>query len=532
MRDARGEAHLAAVSAADRHAVGQYFTPFPLIEMVLNLCGAQAAPSIVDPACGSGRFLMSARDRWPKAKLLGWDTDGAAVELARENLPGGEFTVGSFLDAPPTPVDLLIGNPPYVRQRGTKRDLYVDFLDASPGWLKDGGRVALVLSSAWLDVGYGREVRERLLADFAVEWIVESSAQRWFPEVKINTMVLVARRESSGRARAGARVQFGEVRSALPANPTLVRTVPQGALGAERPWGPFLRAPKWWLAAWNRSTADPIDVQEVEDPDEEEEEDESWEVPVVPLGMLATIRRGWTTNDNAFFYPPDGAGIEPRWLRPLLKGPKKAKAVRGVASDLPDRAFVCDASYAELSRSPGAKAWIDGADRARWALQPQIPTRQVLMKGYGDRFRQTLYDQPVHYDQQIYGVYPNFTVDPAALAALLHSSWFGLSLELLGRVNFGDGVLWLGLKDARLLPVPDLRRADRETLREMAQAFAALPGGPAPPVGELGGEWKAAIRRIDGSVAQLLGLGGAQREVRPAFAALTARRIRKAGSGQ
>ncbi|MCO4771269.1 MAG: methyltransferase, partial [Deltaproteobacteria bacterium] len=167
MRDALGEAHLAAVPASERHAVGQYFTPFPLIELVLDLCGAQTAPTVVDPACGSGRFLMSARSRWPKAKLLGWDIDPAAVALAEENLSGAKLSVGSFLDAPPEPVDLLIGNPPYVRQRGAKRDLYVDFLDASPAWLKDGGRVALVLSAAWLDVGYGRDVRRRLLEDFA-----------------------------------------------------------------------------------------------------------------------------------------------------------------------------------------------------------------------------------------------------------------------------------------------------------------------------------------------------------------------------
>jgi predicted RNA methylase len=537
VRDALGDAHLRAVPAADRHAVGQYFTPFPLIELVLGLCAVPGdRPTIVDPACGSGRFLMAARTRWPGARLAGWDIDPAAVSLAEDNVPEASLSVGSFLDAAPVPCDLLVGNPPYVRQRGAKRDLYVDFLDSSPAWLRDGGRVALVLSAAWLDVGYGIDVRRRLLADFAVEWIVESSVERWFPGVKINTMVLVARKEPNPRARAASRVQFGEVRRPLPASPTLVRTVPQGALGTDRPWGPWLRAPKWWLVAWNRSTAEPVDeVEEVDDPDGDEGEP-SAEVPVVPLSVLADVRRGWTTNDNGFFYPPASAGIEARWLRPLLKSPKRVPGARGRASELPDRVFVCDAGFGELGEDPGAKAWIEASGRGSWALRTQVPTRQVLMKGYGDRFRQPLFDRPVHYDQQIYGLYPTFLVDPDALAGLLHSSWFGLSLELLGRVNFGDGVLWLGLSDARQLPVPDLRRADRSALSELARAFRDLPQGDVPSSLELAGgadeAWSSGIGRLDALVAELLGLGSHGREVLAAFAALSARRLDRAASGR
>ncbi|MCO4770017.1 MAG: Eco57I restriction-modification methylase domain-containing protein, partial [Deltaproteobacteria bacterium] len=467
--------------------------------------------------------------------------DPAAVALAEENLTGAKLSVGSFLDAPPEPVDLLLGNPPYVRQRGAKRDLYVDFLDASPAWLKDGGRVALVLSAAWLDVGYGRDVRRRLLEDFAVEWIVESSAERWFPGVKVNTMVLIARKEPSARARSMARVQWGEVRSALPARPTLVRTMPQGALDTERPWGPWLRAPRWWITAWNRSTADPVDDIEEEDDfvddefAEEEEPEDSWEVPVVPLGALATIRRGWTTNDNAFFYPPERAGIEPEYLKPLLKSPKRVTGVRGEADALPQQAFVCGLTRGELERvkARGALRWIDDADRTSWSLQAQEPTTQMLVKGYGNKFRQPRFDRPVHYDQQLYGVYPAPGVDPDALAGLMHSSWFGLTLELLGRVNFGDGVLWLGLRDARALPVPDLRRADRSVLRELGAAFRALPEGPVPPVKELvrDPEWTPALQRIDELVADLMGLANAERtQVLPAFSALCGRRHRKAAS--
>lgn len=521
MKDALGEAHEASVSPAERHQRGQYFTPFPLIELVLDLCGGQPhAPSIVDPACGSGRFLMAAVARWPSARLMGWDTDPLAFGLAAQNLPKATLTEGSFLDAGGSAdADLLIGNPPYIRRRGQKRDLYVDFLEAAPSWLRNGGRVALVLSSAWLDVEYGRVVRETLLRDFAVEWIVESAAERWFPGAKVNTMVLVARRETDPDARADQAVRFAELRAPLPSEPVLVREVRQDTLSCSDPWGPQLRAPAWWLERW-QSMSVAVGVAAPAG------------LAAVPLDALAVVKRGWTTNANAFFYPGDETDIEPLWLRPLLKSPKRVHGVRGTAVDLPDQAFVCAATRAELEglEARGALAWIDASARSSWSLQPQTPVRQVLMKGYGNRFRQPLFDEPVHYDQQIYGLYPRSGVPPEALAAILNSSWFGLGLELLGRVNFGDGVLWLGLRDARRLPVPDLRIASEEMIRQLVDGFAALPDGTVPPVGELAGSevWWEALSRIDRVVAGLLGLQGS--EVLPAFARLCARRTTKAGS--
>ena len=60
-------------------------------------------------------------------------------------------------------------------------------------------------------------------------------------------------------------------------------------------------------------------------------------------------------------------------------------------------------------------------------------------------------------------------IDDTVLAALMNSSWFQLCLELVARVNFGDGVLWLGLTDAReslMLPDPrELNESQRDALR-------------------------------------------------------------------
>lgn len=427
--DALGHALEAEVPAAERHGRGQYFTPPPLIELVLSLVSPPRGV-VLDFACGSGRFLLAAR-RWGQP-LRGFETDPAALQAARVNLPAAELSEADFLGAPPAgDVALIVGNPPYVRRRGQKRDLYVDFLERSAAHLKPGGQLALVLSNAWMDVGYGQAVRELLLRDFAVEWIVEGE-ERWFPDAKVNTVVLVARKGQ------GDVVRFGRV-DALPGPVTLLRALPQAELPPDAPWGPLLRAPSAWFDVDRGS--------------------------MLPLGELATLRRGFTTNDNRFFYPPVDAGIEAPWLRPLLKGPRRVQGFGFDPQTLPDRVFVAPPDV----QDEGARAWI--GDREEHGLHPLEPARLFVFKGVHDRFRSPVATAPTLFDQQVYGLYPRSGVSLDGLAAVLNSSWACLELELAGRVNFGDGVLWLGLKDLRdKVRLPDPRG------RPLAKAWRHLQG--------------------------------------------------------
>lgn len=539
MVDSAGHSLEDARPASERHGKGQYFTPLPLVELVLSLAGPPPAatahgarsgqgqlalplagcpddaPVVLDPACGTGRFLLVARRRWGlfPEQLRGVETDVDAIAAARQQLPGAELIEHDFRTLEGSgDVDLLVGNPPYVRSRGEKRDLYVDFLERSLLHLKPGGRLALVLSNAWLDVGYGQVVRHLLLDHFAVEWLVESWAERWFPGARVNTMVLVARREPEAEVRAESAVRLGVVEHPLPARPTVRRSVAQRELPRDLPWGPVLRAPDVF--------------REV-----------SREAPLVSLGALAEVRRGYTTNDNGFFYPPADSGVDGACLRPLLKSPRRVPGVRGRADELPDQVLVCHLDRAALRRLDldGTLAWIDAhrADQpsSSWQLREQEPARLFLVKGYSDRFRQPLLDQPVFADQQLYCVRPlHEDLGVEELAALLNSSWAHLSVELAGRVNFGDGVLWLGLSDARQqILLPDPRQAPPEQRRELLDAFAALPEGRVPTAGsiDLDPAWGPAWLRLDRAVGALLELTPAQIEaVRRGWQEACARRAR------
>jgi hypothetical protein len=136
-----------------------------------------------------------------------------------------------------------------------------------------------------------------------------------------------------------------------------------------------------------------------------------------------------------------------------------------------------------------------------------------LAKGYHDRFRQALSDEPVYVDQQIYGVHPLGGRNATVMAALLNSAWFQLALELTGRVNFGDGVLWLGLQDAReRLTLPDPLLCSSDQQERLMTAFCALPGGRVPALGELRADtvWSGPRERLDRELAGALGVSWAE----------------------
>ena len=152
-----------------------------------------------------------------------------------------------------------------------------------------------------------------------------------------------------------------------------------------------------------------------------------------------------------------------------------------------------------------------------------------MAKGYHDRFRQALSDKPVFADQQIYLVHPRAEIGARLVASLLNSSWFQLALELTGRVNFGDGVLWLGLKDARQhLCVPSLRAGLRASSARLGDRFDALPDEPVPRLGSYSDhpQWREARDRLDLEIAGLLNLDwGDYLSLREAGESLCARRL-------
>jgi hypothetical protein len=103
-----------------RRALGAWATPAWLVDGVLDvvLAGMPPPRSVLDPACGDGRFLAAAARRWPDAELHGVDVDPDALRDARAALgPAARLHEGDGLRLPDRRgFDLVVGNPPYLSQ--------------------------------------------------------------------------------------------------------------------------------------------------------------------------------------------------------------------------------------------------------------------------------------------------------------------------------------------------------------------------------------------------------------------------------
>ena len=181
-----------------KSGAGQYFTPRPLIECMVNCTQPQAGEIIQDPASGTGGFLIAA-DRYIKRHtnnlydLSQTDQDFHysqafhAVELVHEahrllmmncmlhGLTGqlhNENTLAVFGEGL-EPADVILTNPPFGAAKGGKvsrefthptNNKQLCFLQHIYNSLKPGGRAAVVLpDNVLFEEGVGTRIRADLL---------------------------------------------------------------------------------------------------------------------------------------------------------------------------------------------------------------------------------------------------------------------------------------------------------------------------------------------------------------------------------
>lgn len=151
------------------------FVPRRRSELIVRLAADGLPPDAVavDLCCGSGALGAALRHRVPWVELYAVDSDAAAVDCARANLPGAWVARGDLWDALPVRlrgrVSVVLANAPYVPSEAialmpseardhephTALDGGADGLDvhrriaaAASGWLAPGGRLFIEVSPA------------------------------------------------------------------------------------------------------------------------------------------------------------------------------------------------------------------------------------------------------------------------------------------------------------------------------------------------------------------------------------------------
>lgn len=566
---------------------GQFETPPDVADLLLAFCLRQAQDRVLDPSCGTGAFLrraalwqqwLAGSDDIDGSTLWGVELDDQAVGAARAALPGATILHQNFFTLEPEePFDAIVGNPPYTRAEwfdrlqeeagrqlaifakpetaaaseqgaGGRRQellpahswkdlsrragLHTYFFLHGTAFLREGGRFGFVVPNNWLDVAYGKGLKQFLLEHYRIVALIEPGHERWFQRASVNTSLVVLERCTDAQARQENLIRFiqlgqplarlipypPEHRDRRGAVETLaarllphqerttaevrIRTVWQREIKADDKWGLYWRAPAVYRRVRRQAT----------------------EKKLVPLKTWATIRRGFTTGANHFFYLDEKSveewAIEPEYRHPLLKSLRQVDQLRLTTAACTQEAFITPP--ASLPAGTGARAYVAWgettglndrptcAGRQPWyALPVQEPAPLLLPKGVWGRFMAPLLEEPILVDQQLYQVQLAPGVSRLAAAALLNSSWLALQLELQGRVNFGEGVLWLAGYEIENLVLPDPRYLQAGQLGELEALFSALAEKAVPARLE-----EALLRpeqqALDRTVSELVGLSPAE----------------------
>ena len=243
------------LSAAERKRTGAWYTPPELVAHVVANAVGDVRPgevvSVLDPACGDGRFLRAAaaaiEAQGGVAVLTGVDIDLGGMRSAAEN--GSSTRVIEVIERDALAhdwgrrrFDVVVGNPPFLSQlasatarTGRSRFGGGPYADAAADFLalavrlaaEDGGRVGVVLPHALLTARDAGPIRSTVTNEAGLEWFWWSDDAMFDASVRTCAVGL-------SRSRP---VQRGPVRRASGSGFDVLPAVHPPAASANEHWG-------------------------------------------------------------------------------------------------------------------------------------------------------------------------------------------------------------------------------------------------------------------------------------------------------
>ena len=485
-----------------------------------------AGDTVLDPEPGEGTFLIeSARH----LRALGTSDERITRQLyginsgpeAAGNLHGAFQAAGLPTDYlgirsgnlhafSPSPVDVLAGNlhgarPSEVETLRSAIRLLPEAAGCSrlvdpqclalihaAGFLKPGGRMAVVLSDGWLDMRYGTAFKEYLLRTFVLRGVLGFQKSN-FPHSPVRLVALLADKRTGLEAERLPHVPFvchpAETPSDLPSDldPLMKGKTPEvdrallapEALKPRMRWSPFLYAPD----AYRSLRAHP---------------------GLTPLNSLAHVRLGLQTLAKPFYVVSlpvlQRWQLERRWLMPLLLSPRQLDTPC-LSSDASPRHYVlaCREGKKQLAGTrllryieywenqvlaprgsgrpvvgiqnlPGVAAtnrrpWYNLMDLlARRATAPVLLPRRLY------RNVRVIWNQAGWVaGENFIELTPQAGIPPQALLAVLNASISEMALRVNAHVY--GGVYTLNPGSVGDVPVVDVRRLDPPVLERITGAY-------------------------------------------------------------
>jgi hypothetical protein len=190
---------------------GAFDTPRDMARRVVAMAGE--GKSARDIACGTGAFLVALQEAGVRHGE-GVDSDAAAIAVASVAAPRARFVVGDGLE-PREPVDIVVGNPPFVpperQDKDLRRalrtrfpwlvgrfDLAVPFATVAVEQARHG--VALVVPWSLLTQPYAAPLRRRWLTEHAIT-ALEGPVR--FPGATVDVALIALSRTTPARLPNG-----------------------------------------------------------------------------------------------------------------------------------------------------------------------------------------------------------------------------------------------------------------------------------------------------------------------------------------
>lgn len=195
-----------------RKQMGQYFTIKSIRDILIDNLPKELLEKpnlkILDPACGTGEFLLSCKERFNNPSLIGWDIDENVLNIAKEVIPEARLELkDTLLSETEEKYDLIIGNPPYFEFKPDDRikekfkdvingrtNIYGLFIAKSLELLKENGFIAFVVPPSMNNGAYFSKLREKIISNANIEFLKILDSCSFFHGANQTVMLIILKK--------------------------------------------------------------------------------------------------------------------------------------------------------------------------------------------------------------------------------------------------------------------------------------------------------------------------------------------------
>lgn len=197
-----------------RKSLGQYFTPKSVREELIKLLPQNIdRPLILDPACGSGEFLLTAKNYFKNPRLEGWEIDENLVRLSQKLLPDAHIKLTDSLKETFTPkYDFVIGNPPYFEMKldqetkkkyqeitNGRNNIFSLFVYLGLSLLKENGYLAFVIPPSMNNGAYFSRLRQFIVKNSDIKTLKILDSRLFHRAQQLTMIMLLQKTSNTGR---------------------------------------------------------------------------------------------------------------------------------------------------------------------------------------------------------------------------------------------------------------------------------------------------------------------------------------------